>query len=113
MIRKKVLSCILFLISFLLFCNFFISTPKAMAGKTKIIRLVVPAAAGDPLTYKYEELAKRFNAWVNGQYKIQVFPGESLARIPEYFDAVRVGAIEMADVAWGIYAGYWGRSIFV
>jgi TRAP-type C4-dicarboxylate transport system substrate-binding protein len=76
-----------------------------MAGKTKVIRLVVPAAAGDPLTYKDEELARRFNERVNGLYKIQVFPGESLARIPEYFDAVRVGAIEMADVAWGIYAG--------
>ena len=105
MIRKRVLSRVLFSISFLLFCNFILFTPHAMAGKTKIIRLVVPAAVGDPLTYKDEELAKRFNARVNGKYKIQVFPGESLARIPEYFDAVRVGAIEMADVAWGIYAG--------
>jgi len=105
MIRKKVLSPIVFFISCLLFCNILLWTSPVMAGKTKIIRLVVPAAAGDPLTYKDEELARRFNERVNGQYKIQVFPGESLARIPEYFDAVRVGAIEMADVAWGIYAG--------
>jgi len=82
---------------------FFIS--HAEAQKAKVIRLVVPAAAGDPLTIKDEELAKRFNERVNGRYRIQVFPGESLARIPEYFDAVRVGAIEMADVAWGIYSG--------
>lgn len=104
MIRKKGLSRFLFILSCLLICNFII-TSHAIAGKTKIIRLVVPAAAGDPLTYKDEQLAKRFNERVKGQYRIQVFPGESLARIPEYFDAVRVGAIEMADVAWGIYAG--------
>ncbi len=94
----------MFFLSCLIFCNILFFTPDA-TGKTKIIRLVVPAAVGDPLTYKDEELAKRFNERVNAQYKIQVFPGEALARIPEYFDAVRVGAIEMADVAWGIYAG--------
>ncbi len=105
MIGKKVLSCFLFFFSCLIFCNIVLFSPNEAAGRTKIIRLVVPAAAGDPLTYKDEELAKRFNERVNGRYKIQVFPGESLARIPEYFDAVRVGAIEMADVAWGIYAG--------
>lgn len=105
MIGIKVLSRALFFMSCLFFCNFILFSSNALAGKTKIIRLVVPAAAGDPLTYKDEELARRFNERVKGQYKIQVFPGESLARIPEYFDAVRVGAIEMADVAWGIYAG--------
>ncbi|MGD9159688.1 MAG: hypothetical protein PVG39_14840, partial [Desulfobacteraceae bacterium] len=83
MIRKKVLYRALFTLPCLLFCYFSIFTSHAMAGRTKIIRLVVPAAAGDPLTYKDEELAKRFNARVNGQYKIQVFPGESLARISE------------------------------
>jgi C4-dicarboxylate-binding protein DctP len=81
------------------------NVPQAEAKKPVIIRLVVPSAAGDPLTEKDEELARRFNSRVNGEYRIQVFPGESLAKIPEYFDAVRVGAIEMADVAWGVYAG--------
>jgi len=106
MIRKKVLSRALLSISCLIICNFILFTSQKVTGRTKIIRLVVPAAAGDPLTYKDEELARRFNERVKGQYKIQVFPGESLARIPEYFDAVRVGAIEMADIAWGIYAGH-------
>jgi len=105
MIGQKTPFRLLFFLLCLLFCNLILFASGATAGKTKIIRLVVPAAAGDPLTYKDEELARRFNERVNGQYKIQVFPGESLARIPEYFDAVRVGAIEMADVAWGIYAG--------
>jgi C4-dicarboxylate-binding protein DctP len=75
------------------------------AKRPVIIRLVVPAAAGDPLTEKDEEMARRFNSRVKGEYEIRIFPGESLAKIPEYFDAVRVGAIEMADVAWGVYAG--------
>lgn len=106
MIRKRVTSCICFVLSTLLFCIFILNPSPALAKRPRIIRLVVPAAAGDPLTYKDQELARRFNDRAGGQYKIQVFPGESLARIPEYFDAVRVGAIEMADVAWGIYAGH-------
>jgi TRAP-type C4-dicarboxylate transport system substrate-binding protein len=105
MIRKNIYFCFLFTLCSLLFSHFILFTSCAIAGKTRILRLVVPAAPGDPLTYKDEELARRFNERVNGPYKIQVFPGESLARIPEYFDAVRVGAIEMADSAWGVYAG--------
>ncbi|MFC1838312.1 TRAP transporter substrate-binding protein [Thermodesulfobacteriota bacterium] len=106
MIRRKVFSHKGFMLSTLLFCLFVLNTSSVLAKRPRIIRLVVPAAAGDPLTYKDEELARRFNNRVGDQYKIQVFPGESLARIPEYFDAVRVGAIEMADIAWGIYAGH-------
>lgn len=105
MVEKKASFRLLFFLSCLIVCMGILFAPHAMAEKTKIIRLVVPAAVGDPLTYKDEELARRFNERVNGRYRIQVFPGESLARIPEYFDAVRVGAIEMADAAWGIYAG--------
>jgi TRAP-type C4-dicarboxylate transport system substrate-binding protein len=84
---------------------FIVDCPNTLAKRQKILRLVVPAAAGDPLTVRDETMAKRFNARANGEYKIQVFPGESLAKIPEYFDAVRVGAVEMADIAWGIFAG--------
>ncbi len=92
-------------IAVLFFCVFIVDNPNALAKRQKILRLVVPAAAGDPLTVRDETMAKRFNARANGEYKIQVFPGESLAKIPEYFDAVRVGAVEMADIAWGIFAG--------
>jgi TRAP-type transport system periplasmic protein len=105
MISKHLLSRFVIFIFLMIFIDSAFFVPHAEAGKTKVIRLVVPAAAGDPLTIKDEELAKRFNARVQGRYKIQVFPGESLARIPELFDAVRVGAIEMDDVAWGIYSG--------
>ena len=105
MIGKRASSRFLILLICLLPCTIALLTSDAMAGKTRVLRLVVPAAVGDPLTYKDEELARRFNERANNRYRIQVFPGESLARIPEFFDAVRVGAIEMADTAWGIYAG--------
>ena len=106
MIRNKtVFFVILLLFISLIFVLLLNRRPRDEIKKPVIIRLVVPAAAGDPLTEKDEELARRFNSRVNGEYKIQVFPGESLAKIPEYFDAVRVGAIEMADAAWGVYAG--------
>jgi TRAP-type C4-dicarboxylate transport system substrate-binding protein len=76
------------------------------AKKPVILRLVVPTPTGDMLTTKDQELADRFNERTGGEYKIQVYPAESLVRIPEYLDAVRVGAIEIADTAWGIYAGH-------
>ncbi len=105
MTGKKVLSLVIIVVLVVILGITLFKNRPDLTDKPKIIRLVVPAAAGDPLTYKDEELARRFNERVGGRYKMQVFPGESLARIPEYFDAVRVGAIEMADVAWGIYAG--------
>ena len=71
-----------------------------------ILRLVVPTPAGDMLTVKDQDLADNFNRRANGRYEIRVYPGESIVRVPEYLDAVRVGAVEMADTAWGIYAGH-------
>lgn len=79
------------------------------AKKPVILRLVVPTPTGDMLTTKDQELADRFNERADGKYIIQVYPAESLVRIPEYLDAVRVGAIEIADTAWGIYAGHDSR----
>ena len=71
-----------------------------------VLRLVVPTPTGDMLTVKDQELAANFNRRAQGEYEIRVYPGESIVRVPEYLDAVRVGAIEMADTAWGIYAGH-------
>lgn len=112
MTRKKVFSQMGIILLVVVLCIIILKNLPDLTDKPKIIRLVVPAAVGDPLTFKDEELARRFNERVK-DYKIQVFPGESLARIPEYFDAVRVGAIEMADVAWGIYAGADPRLSFI
>ena len=70
-----------------------------------ILRLVVPAPPGDMLTVKDEELSARIKERTSGAYEIKIFPGEQLAKIPEYLDAVRTGAVEIMDVAWGIYGG--------
>lgn len=81
------------------------SLPADARAKEVVLRMVQPAPPGDyPLTYKDVELAKRFNERVKGRYRMEVHPGGALAKIPEYFDAVRIGAVEMADVSWGIFA---------
>lgn len=78
----------------------------AAQKKPVVLRLIVPSPAGDwPLTYKDMELAKRFNSRANGEYVIEVHTGGALAKVPEYFDAVRTGVVEMADIAWAIFAG--------
>jgi TRAP-type C4-dicarboxylate transport system substrate-binding protein len=90
---------------------FIMGTQNAEAKKPVIIRLVVPAPPGDwPLTYKDEELAKRFNKRAKGEYVMEVHAGGALAKLPEYFDAVRIGAVEMADSPWGMY-GYLEPSL--
>jgi TRAP-type C4-dicarboxylate transport system substrate-binding protein len=72
--------------------------------KPVVLRLVVPAPAGDwPLTWINDEFAKRFNERAKGEYKIEVFAGGALAKLPEYFDAVRVGAVEIACAPWGLF----------
>lgn len=75
------------------------------AAKTKVLRLVVPSPPGDwPLTFMNEEMAKRFNKRAKGAYKIEVHAGGAIAKLPEYFDSVRVGAVEMACAPWGMYS---------
>jgi TRAP-type C4-dicarboxylate transport system substrate-binding protein len=88
----------------LFFGGAFIWSQPADAKGPIIIRLIQPAPAGDfPLTYKDMELAKRFNARTD-EYKIEVFAGGTLAKIPEFIDAVRIGAVEMACIDWGIFS---------
>jgi TRAP-type C4-dicarboxylate transport system substrate-binding protein len=80
-------------------------SPSPSPKEPVLLRLVVPAPPGDPLTVKDENLAARFNERAGGEYEIKVYPGETLVKIPEYLDGVRTGAVEMSDVAWGIYTG--------
>lgn len=81
-----------------------LSGPALAAKKEVVLRLVVPSPAGDyPLTYVNTELAKRFNERAKGEYKIEVYAGGALAKLPEYFDAVRVGAVEMACAPWAMF----------
>jgi TRAP-type C4-dicarboxylate transport system substrate-binding protein len=69
-----------------------------------ILRLAQPAPAGDfPLSYKDNELAKRFNARTK-EYRIEVLAGGAVVKVPETLDAVRIGAVEMACIDWGIFS---------
>ena len=74
--------------------------------KPVVLRLVVPVPPSDyPLGWICEDYAKRFNARVpGGEYKMEVHGGGALAKLPEYFDALRIGAVEMAIAPWGFYA---------
>jgi TRAP-type C4-dicarboxylate transport system substrate-binding protein len=80
------------------------TTPQATETKEPItIRLIQPAPPGDQLVVKDEALAERFNARAGGEYVIKVYPSETLAKVPEYFDAVRTGSAEMASIGWPIF----------
>ena len=81
-----------------------VGNPAMAQKKPVMLRLVEPAPANDwPLAYKDFEFAKRFNERAKGEYKMEVYAGGALAKLPEYFDAVRVGAVEMADAPWGMF----------
>ena len=86
--------------------TFTIPVDQAQAkSKTVQLRLVVPAPPGDwPLTYVCEQLAKGFNERVKKGYNMEVFAGGVVAVLPEYFNALRVGAVEMALAPWTFYA---------
>ena len=81
------------------------SSGTASAGKRPIVlRLVTHSPAGSyPYTYMVEDYARRFNARANGEYMIEVHAGGALAQLPEYFDAIRVGAVEMASAPFSMF----------
>jgi len=83
-----------------------IGSGTAMAQKKPVVlRIVIPTPEGDwPLTFKDKEMAKRFNERAKGEYVMQVHAGGALAKVPEYFDAVRIGAIEMSDAPVPVYS---------
>ena len=80
-------------------------TPAPAPIEKVILRLVIPNPPGDKLTVAAEGVGKRLSERTGGQYEIKVYPGEQLAKIPEYVDAVRTGVVEMFNAGWGIYAG--------
>jgi TRAP-type C4-dicarboxylate transport system substrate-binding protein len=104
--RRHGVALIICFITMLLFLGITLMPLESKAA-TKgpiVIRLVQPAPAGDfPLAYKDMELAKRFNARTK-DYKIEVFAGGGLVKVPETIDAVRIGAVEMACIDWGIFS---------
>ncbi len=99
----------LILISVFLMVSLFISTVMNSAvfaqKKPVVLRLVIATPPGDwPQTYRDEQMAKRFNARAKGEYRIEVLTGSAVAKLPEFFDAVRVGTVEMQFSNWGMFS---------
>jgi TRAP-type C4-dicarboxylate transport system substrate-binding protein len=95
--------------SVVVLCFFAISlvmVGNAAAQKKPVtLKLVIATPKGDyPQTFRDEEMAKRFNERAKGEYQIEVFSGGALAKLPEFFDAVRIGAVEMEFSNWGTFA---------
>jgi len=74
-------------------------------GVTTTIRLAIPNPPGDELTVNAEEFAASVTARTDGLYQVRVFPGETMAKVPEMYDAVRQGTVEMCVVGVGIFEG--------
>jgi TRAP-type C4-dicarboxylate transport system substrate-binding protein len=80
--------------------------PPTQAAQPKMtIRLTLPNPPGDELTINAEEFAAAVTKDTNGQYVVKVFPGETMIKLPETYDAVRQGAVEMAVIGMGIFEG--------
>jgi TRAP-type transport system periplasmic protein len=79
-----------------------ISTSVTQTSVSQVtLRLTLVQPPMDDIAKEMFELAKRFNARTGGKYIIEVYPAEQLAKYPETLDAVRTGAVEMANVGWG------------
>ncbi len=82
------------------------SGPAFAQKKPVVLRLVIPFPEGDwPQAFRDKEMAKRFNERAKGEYVIEVFAGGALAKLPEFMDVVRTGAVEMQFSNWGMFQG--------
>jgi TRAP-type C4-dicarboxylate transport system substrate-binding protein len=72
-----------------------------------VLRLTMAQPPMDPIAEQTMLVAEKFNERANGSYVIEVYPAEQLAKYAETMDAVRTGAIEMANIGWGGFANNW------
>jgi TRAP-type transport system periplasmic protein len=101
--KKKLMLCTMVVMAVFLFSVVVSGTAMAQK-KPVVIRLVIATPEGDwPQTFRDKEMAKRFNERAKGEYVIEVSPGMALAKLPEFFDVVRVGAVEMEFSNWGMF----------
>jgi TRAP-type C4-dicarboxylate transport system substrate-binding protein len=78
--------------------------PKPKEAVT--LRLTMAQPGGDdPAFLSTSGMAEKFNERAGGEYIIKVYPAETLVKMMETIDAVRTGAVEMANVAWGAFGG--------
>ncbi len=74
------------------------TTTTATSAETKgqVLRLAAPWPVGDPVTNNIQDYVDKFNAQAGGRYTIELHPGGQLLALPDSFEAVRTGAVEMA-----------------
>jgi TRAP-type C4-dicarboxylate transport system substrate-binding protein len=72
------------------------TTGQVDTSKAKVLRLAVPWPTGDPVTNNIQEFVDKFNAQAGGQYVIELHPGGQLLALPDEFEALRSGGVEMA-----------------
>ena len=103
--KKKAIFISILVMAFL-FVGVVILGSQPVYAKAKLLRLVVPKPPGDwPLTFTSDELARKFNERTKGkEYVMEVHAGGALAKLPEYFDAVRIGAVELACAPWAMFS---------
>lgn len=71
-------------------------TTAAPTGDAKVLRMAVPWPVGDPVTDNFQKnFIDKFNA-AQTQYKIELHPAGSLLAMPDQFEAVRTGGVEIA-----------------
>ena len=77
----------------------------AMAQKKPMILRMVTAipANAPPMSEMLDNMAKKFNERAKGEYKIEVYYGGALAKVPEYYDAIMFGTVEIGVVAPAIF----------
>lgn len=81
------------------------SSASSENGRVVAIRLAIPNPPGDELTLNAEKFASAVNDKTDGTYQIRVFPGETMVKVPEMYDGVRQGSVEMSLVGIGIFEG--------
>jgi TRAP-type C4-dicarboxylate transport system substrate-binding protein len=80
-------------------------TQSAKPKEPILLRLAVPYPAGDMMCVHFDEMIAQFNEAAGGDYEMKLYPSETLVKVPESFDAVRTGAVEMTSIAANIFAG--------
>ncbi|MBN1631898.1 MAG: TRAP transporter substrate-binding protein [Thermoleophilia bacterium] len=72
--------------------------------KSVVLRLSAPHPAGDPVTEEFQkEFADKFNAQAGGKYTIEIHPNASLVSVPDSFEGVKAGAVEMGEWAIAVF----------
>ncbi len=81
----------------------------APPAKAVILREAISHNPQDQIGEESIKMADRFTAATGGNYVLEAHTGQSLVTLPESFDAVRTGTVEIAQYPLGVFAQADGR----